>query len=75
MRRVALTIIGLGLAMLAFTAQPRECLAGYCPSYPCFGPCGLGCLCMAPPGDYDGGTCYSAQAVPQLERNGWSQLR
>lgn len=75
MRRAILLALASLLATSLLVGQPRECLAGYCPSYPCFGPCGLGCLCMAPPNDYDGGTCFSAQAAPHLAAKGWSTIR
>ena len=52
--------------------KPATCVAGWCPTYKCFGPCGGSCRCLSR--DYGGGTCVDIQAVPELLERGWVEL-
>ena len=44
--------------------------AAYCPTYPCYGPCGQGCVCVTPPGEFSG-ECWGTQYVSHFLREGW----
>ncbi len=75
MRRLAVAIavtFGLVLAGGVVTV-PNEAECAYCPTYPCYGPCGTGCVCLKK-GNELAGECFSAERAPGLLETGWSQL-
>ena len=58
--RVALLVLALAAAGLAFTAQPAECV--WCADVRCYGSClGDRCVCVTPPGSTSGGRCYGVE--------------
>lgn len=65
---IALTLGATGL----LRAQPAECV--YCPSYTCYGPCGMGCTCITGPGQM-GGSCYGVQQAEAILADGGVELK
>jgi hypothetical protein len=66
-------VLGVGISGGLVTV-PREAQCAYCPSYPCYGACGTGCVCMRK-NTGTGGECVTFERAPGLERQGWTRLR
>ena len=64
--------IGGIVSALFVMGQPRECRAGWCPSYKCFGPCGQ-CACVS--SDYSGGTCVDIDQLQSYLDRGYHEFR
>ena len=75
MRRLALGLaVALGLVLAGgVVTVPNEAECAYCPTYPCYGSCGTGCLCLKKGGEISG-ECFSAEFAPGVLEAGWSRL-
>ena len=71
MKKLIAGVLLAGATLLG-AAEPAECV--WCPTYKCYGPCGVDCLCISQPGEI-GGRCYGVQGVPGLLAKGMEELR
>jgi hypothetical protein len=69
------TLAFLLVALTAAFAAPEVAECSWCPTYTCFGPCGMGCACIAPPGTAGGGKCYSVQHAERMIEAGAREVR
>lgn len=56
------------ISAVTIKAKPANC--AWCPSYPCYGSCGSGCVCVTPPGKFSG-QCYGVQLKQHFENKGY----